>query len=130
MQEGVFYVGKTAPGEIRNYRRQSQCRNLFIRVLDDENCAPVSRVVEAIYQAIDWKVNIINMSFGVSEYSAALEKAIQAAHKAGILVIAAAGNTGDAGVQYPAAFDEVMAVGSVDKHGDIVESSAKGGQVS
>lgn len=100
-----------------------------IRVLDDENCAPVSRVVEAIYQAIDWKVNIINMSFGVSEYSAALEKAIQAAHKAGILVIAAAGNTGDAGVQYPAAFDEVMAVGSVDKHGDIVESSAKGEEV-
>ena len=100
-----------------------------IRVLDDDNCAPVSRVVEAIYKAIDWKVNIINMSFGVSEYSAALEKAVKDADKAGILMIAAAGNTGRSGVQYPAAFDEVMAVGSVDQQGDVVESSAKGEEV-
>lgn len=100
-----------------------------IRVLDDENCAPVSRVIEAIYKAIDWKVNIINMSFGVSEYSAALEKAIKDADKAGILIIAAAGNTGESGVEYPAAFDEVMAVGSVDKQGDVAESSARGEEV-
>ena len=100
-----------------------------IRVLDDNNSAPVSRVVEAIYKAIEWDVNIINMSFGVSEYSAALGKAIRDADNAGILVIAAAGNTGEAGVQYPAVFDEVMAVGSVDKYGEVVESSAKGEEV-
>lgn len=100
-----------------------------IRVLDDDNCAPVSRVIEAIYKAIDWKVNIINMSFGVSEYSAALEKAVRDADRAGILIIAAAGNTGEKGVQYPAAFDEVMAVGSVDKQGDVAESSARGEEV-
>ena len=97
-----------------------------IRVLDDENAAPVSRVIEGIYKAIEWDVNIINMSFGVSEYSEALKMAIQDAEKAGILVIAAAGNTGESGVQYPAAFDEVIAVGSVDKYGEVVESSAKG----
>ena len=40
-----------------------------IRVLDDDNRAPLSRIIEGIYMAIDQKVNIINMSFGVSQYS-------------------------------------------------------------
>ena len=96
------------------------------RVLGDGNKAPISRVVEAIYMAINHKVNIINMSFGISEYSEALEKAVQDATDAGILVIAAAGNTGSDGVQYPAAYDEVMAVGAVDKDGSVEQYSAKG----
>ena len=96
------------------------------RVLGDGNKAPISRVVEAIYMAINHKVNIINMSFGISEYSEALEKAVQDATDAGILVIAAAGNTGSEGVQYPAAYDEVMAVGAVDKDGSVEQYSAKG----
>ncbi len=100
-----------------------------IRVLDDFNEAPLSRVIEGIYMAIDLDVNIINMSFGLDTYSEALEEAIQDAEKAGILVVAAAGNTGDKGVQYPAAYEEVMAVGSVDKDGEVVEESAKGEEV-
>lgn len=96
------------------------------RVLGDGNKAPISRVVEAIYMAINHKVNIINMSFGISEYSEALEKAVQDATDAGILVVAAAGNTGSEGVQYPAAYDEVMAVGAVDKDGSVEQYSAKG----
>ena len=97
-----------------------------IRVLDNQNRAPVSRVVEGIYMAIDLNVQIINMSFGISEYSAALEQAVKDAEEAGILMIASAGNTGETGVQYPAAFEEVMAVGSVDKNGDAAPDSAEG----
>ena len=48
-----------------------------IRVLDDNNCSPVSRVIEGIYLAIERNVNIINMSFGLDSYSRALEKAVQ-----------------------------------------------------
>lgn len=97
-----------------------------IRVLDDANQAPLSRVIEGIYLAIEKKVDIINMSFGLDTYSEALEEAVQDAADAGILVVAAAGNTADEGVQYPAAYDEVMAVGSVDKEGEAAASSAKG----
>lgn len=100
-----------------------------IRVLDDENQAPISRVIEAIYLCIDRGVNIINMSFGLNEYSAALEKAVKDAKEAGILIIAAAGNTGEKGVQYPAAYEEVMAVGAVDKEGNIAKDSATGEEV-
>ena len=89
----------------------------------------MSRVVEAIYMAVDQGVNIINMSFGLSAYSETLEQAIHTAEENGILMIAAAGNTGDEGVLYPAAFDGVMAVGAVDKNGTIEEYSAKGKEV-
>lgn len=97
-----------------------------IRVLDNQNRAPVSRVIEGIYMAIDQHVQILNMSFGMSEYSAALEQAVKDAEEAGILMVAAAGNGGKDGVQYPAAFEEVMAVGSVDQHGDAAPDSAEG----
>lgn len=100
-----------------------------IRVLDDANQAPLSRVIEGIYLAIEQKVNIINMSFGLNTYSKALEEAIRAAAEEGILIVAAAGNTGDKGVQYPAAYEEVLAVGSVDKQGEVVEHSAKGEEI-
>lgn len=99
------------------------------RVLEEGNVAPVSRVVEAIYMAIEQKVNIINMSFGLSEYSETLERAIHAAKNAGILIIASAGNTGEEGVQYPAAYRDVVAVGAVDKYGIVEDYSAKGKEV-
>ena len=100
-----------------------------IRVLDNDNCSLVSRIVEGIYMAIERDVDIINMSFGVSTYSAALEQAVKDAEQAGILMVAAAGNVGDKGVQYPAAFDEVIAVGSVDKDGNLASDSSTGEQV-
>lgn len=100
-----------------------------IRVLDDDNCAPVSRVIEAIYLAIEKKVNIINMSFGMSTYSKALEEAINMAVSKNILIVAAAGNKGKCGVLYPAAFENVIAVGSVDKNGEIAKTSSQGKEV-
>ena len=47
----------------------------------------------------------------------------------GILIIAAAGNTADKGVQFPAAFNKVMAVGSVDKNGELAHDSAIGKEI-
>lgn len=99
-----------------------------IRVLDDNNQAPVSRVVQGIYYAIDQQVNIINMSFGMTSYSEALKKAIDDANEAGILVIAAAGNTGGE-VEYPAKFENVVSVGSVDSKANIANTSAKGNDI-
>jgi len=94
------------------------------RVLDSNLSAPVSRVIEAIYWAIDNNVNIINISFGTTKNSTALKTAIQDAYNAGILIVAAAGNNGT--VEYPAAYDEVIAVGSVNPRGVRSEGSATG----
>lgn len=93
------------------------------RILDENNVAPISRVVEGIYWAIDKKVKIINISFGTTEDSDVLRKAISDAIESGILVVAAAGNTGGKTL-YPAAYNDVLAVGSVDSKGEISDFSA------
>lgn len=97
------------------------------RVLDEKNVAPVSRVIEAIYWAMEHDVNIINMSFGMKEDSKALHNAIKDAYDAGILLVAAAGNNGT--VEYPAAYEEVIAVGAVDSRGIVCENSARGEEI-
>lgn len=94
------------------------------RVLDENLSAPISRIVEAIYWAIEQNVHIINISFGTLNHSEVLHKAIQDAYNAGILIIAAAGNNGI--IEYPAAYDEVIAVGSVDSKGERSQGSAIG----
>jgi hypothetical protein len=102
-----------------------------IKVLDENKIASIDRIIEAIYMAIDLNVNIINMSFGTNLYSEALKIAIEDASKAGILLVAAAGNRGelDGKVEYPAAFEEVISVGSVNSKGEISRYSSKEGKV-
>ncbi|MCI8307334.1 MAG: S8 family serine peptidase [Lachnospiraceae bacterium] len=98
------------------------------RVLDDNSKAPISRIVEAIYWAIENDVKIINMSFGTKTYSKALHNAIQSAEKKGILMFAASGNEGgeNSMVEYPAAFKEVVAVGAASKTGKVSEITSTG----
>ena len=51
-----------------------------IKVLDDNNSAPISRVIEGIKWAMQKKVDIINMSFGTSQESEALGEIIKEAY--------------------------------------------------
>lgn len=101
------------------------------RVLDANMQAPISRVIEAIDWAIEKDVDIINLSFTTKTNSAELLAAIQRAYDADILLIAAAGNSeeGSDGVMYPAAYSEVMAIGSVDTNGEVSSFSPEGQQV-
>lgn len=94
------------------------------KVLDENNQAPISRVVEAINWAIEKNVKIINLSLGTSVYSDTLHNAVKKAADKGILVVCAAGNGGS--VEYPAAFAETLAVGSVGADGTISTSSSEG----
>ena len=97
------------------------------KVLDENNTAPISRIIEAINWAIDEKVNIINMSFGTTANSQALYNAIQKANDAGILLIASAGNNET--IEYPAKYEEVVAVGSINAEGELSEQSASGDEL-
>lgn len=99
-----------------------------VRVLDERNEAPVSRVIEGIYWCIDHEIDVINMSFGMTEYSAALERAIQDAEAAGIIMVAAAGNHGNSAeaIDYPAAFDDVIAVGASTGKNEMADFTSNG----
>ena len=55
-----------------------------VRIMDAENKATLSRVVEGIYWCIENDIDIINMSFGTAVKSAVLEKAIKDANDAKI----------------------------------------------
>ena len=72
---------------------------------------------------IDWArangAKIISMSLSSAAGTDALSRAVKAASSAGILVIAAAGNTYDGELQYPAAYSEVMSVASFNQAGQI-----------
>lgn len=67
------------------------------------------------------------MSFGTVQDSLALHQAIQDAKANGILLVAAAGNGNQ--IEYPAAYEEVMSVGSVNAEGKVSEISAKGDEL-
>ena len=99
------------------------------RILDTENKAPLSRVVESIYWAIEEDVDIINISFGTTQYSEILHNAVKEAAAEGILVFAASGNEGEneeSTVEYPAAFEEVVAVGATNPAGELAEMTSRG----
>lgn len=96
-----------------------------VRILDQDNEATLDRVIEGIRWCMENDVDIINMSFGSAYNSVLLHQTIQEAEELGIVFVGAAGNNNAAGVEYPAAYDEVLSVGSVNYKGE-TENSATG----
>ncbi|MCJ7640285.1 MAG: S8 family serine peptidase [Desulfobacterales bacterium] len=90
--------------------------------------ATVSSIINCIQWAIDYKLDILNMSFGSRQRSPALETACKAAYQAGILLVASAGNEGRAkdNVGYPAKFDSVIAVSATDENDKMADFSSRG----
>ncbi|MDQ4025871.1 MAG: S8 family serine peptidase [Actinomycetota bacterium] len=80
--------------------------------------------VTDIAACIDWSwksggAKIISMSLGSDQESEAEGRAVKAAHAAGVLVIAAAGNSYGSTLSYPAAYAEVMSVAAYNQAGVI-----------
>jgi thermitase len=74
--------------------------------------AQLSDILRAIYYAADHGAQIINMSFTLLQPSEELNDAVQYAHNAGSICIAAAGNSGASQVPNPANLDKVMGIAS------------------
>jgi subtilisin family serine protease len=92
-----------------------------LKVLDETGSGYVSDVVAAIDWSITHGMQIINMSIGTDTDFASMRDACQAAWENGLVLVAAAGNdykkTGPIEwntVDYPAAYDSVIAVGATD----------------
>lgn len=83
-----------------------------------------SELIAGIYNAADNGADIINISLGGYSYSVSEQRAIDYAVSKGCIIIAAAGNDGaDSALAgkyfYPASYDGVISVASVDPDGDI-----------
>jgi subtilisin family serine protease len=105
---------------------------LPIKALNSQGRGPDSVMVKAILYAADNGARIINISSTGTRYSAALETAVQYAQDKGALIVAAAGNTGngDNSVDYPAAFDGVIAVAAIDDKDQLATFSQRQSYVS
>ena len=88
-----------------------------VRVLDNEGLGNSYDVAQGIVQAVDYGVQIINMSLGVYQDSPLLRQAVKYANDRGVIMVAAAGNDGYNRMPYPAAYSEVLAVTAVDANG-------------
>ena len=101
-----------------------------VRILDENNEAPISRVVAALQWCEENGIDIINMSFGTNYDSDILREEIKSVADKGILMIAAAGNDKEADqILYPAAYEEVMAVGGVSADMSPADCSVQGADV-
>ncbi|WZX99579.1 S8 family serine peptidase [Bacillus sp. FSL W7-1360] len=85
-----------------------------VNVLGKEGAALTSVVIEGIEWAIENDMDVVNLSLGGGAPSQALEETVDAAREKGILVVAASGNAGTSSIDYPARYESVIAVGSVD----------------
>ncbi|MBR0457877.1 MAG: S8 family serine peptidase [Victivallales bacterium] len=98
-------------------------------VLDGNGYGTALNVAKAIVQAVDDGANLINLSLGFSYSSSTLQAAIEYAQANGVVVVAAAGNSGEkthSTVCYPAAYEGVIAVGAVDAMGERASFSSTG----
>jgi subtilisin family serine protease len=83
-----------------------------VRVFAADGTATVSQIVAGIYWAIDHGADVINMSFSTKQNSTALQRALNAANAKGVILVSSAGNDGKAISVWPAAYENVIGVGS------------------
>ena len=83
-----------------------------------------SRLAAGIVWATDHGADVISMSLGAESRSAALDRAVAYAHRKGVVLVAAIGNESANHHNYPATYDEVIAVGGINP--DTADAAAQG----
>jgi len=104
---------------------------MALKFLGRDGSGYLSDALETIEYILTMKqrgvnIRVVNASWGSDTYSRSLEEAIARLKRAGILVIAAAGNQSTNVKQYPAAYEDVLSVAAVDETGDLAYFSNYG----
>ncbi len=91
-----------------------------VKVLNQDGYGPVSAIARGIVYFAQLKIGplknvplVVNMSLGGADFDGVMEAAVHYAISKGVILVAAAGNEGAAGMIYPAAYAPVISVGSV-----------------
>jgi len=96
------------------------CAIMPVKVLDESGEGTFFDVAEGIDYAVEYEeggekpVKVVNLSLGSEGTSQTLRSAIERAWAAGVLTVAAAGNSGKGVVEFPANLANVLAVGALD----------------
>ena len=94
-------------------------------IITDSNRVSVEALYDSLKVAKNLEPDIINLSLGVSYDDENIRNIIEDLISDGVTVVAAAGNKFGMTAQYPARYDNVISVGSLDKKGDISSFSAR-----
>lgn len=101
-----------------------------VRVLNADGNGTVFDVVRGLRWAVAHGASVVNLSLGTTTSSRTLQSAIQDARKAGVVIVASAGNAGKEQKDYPAAYSDAIAVAAVDGSDQKSSFSNYGGHVS
>ncbi len=89
-----------------------------------------SYIISAIYEAVDvFDCDVINLSLGMDVDMQSMRRAVTHATEQGVIIISAVGNDGTSVLNYPAAYDNVIGVGSIDMKNKVTSFSQKNGSV-
>ncbi len=110
----------TNSGGVDRYGIAYQSQIFVGKVLNNAGSGADGWILAGINWAVANRCQVISMSLGASAngagFSAVYENAARAALNVGCLIVAAAGNSGNAPVGHPANCPSIMAVGSVDSN--------------
>jgi subtilisin family serine protease len=78
---------------------------LPLKAFSSNGTGYLSNIVAAIYYAVQHHTNVVNMSFDLTSTSPSLNQAVAYANKAGVVLVASAGNENTSSPVYPAALN-------------------------
>lgn len=102
---------------------------ISVKVLDRNGRGSTSNVVKSLEYALEVKPDIISMSLGSARPDNRMMNLVKKLYKENIPVVCAAGNSGEGGVNFPAAYEETISIAAHDKNGKIASFSSKGDEV-
>lgn len=105
------------------------CEVMPVKVLGANGSGTAQAIADGIRYAADHGANVISMSFVLSGPDDGVASALAYAHARGVLLVAAAGNTGSNAPTYPASYPGVISVAAVDPSGALYPWSASGSWV-
>src|SRR5262245_12917420 len=83
-----------------------------VRVLNANGSGTYTQIANGLAHAVANGAKVVNMSLGGSSGSTTLQSAVVNAANAGLVLCAAAGNSGRRGLGYPALYTQCIAVGA------------------
>jgi len=81
---------------------------LPLKAFSSNGTGYLSHIVAALYYAVQHHANVVNMSFDLTSSSPSLTQAASYANKAGVVLVAAAGNESTSAPVYPAALNNYV----------------------
>lgn len=114
---GVDWHGTASTGRILNGAGDANVEIMPVTVLSSGGSGSWANVIKGINYAVDNGAQVINMSLGGTGYSPLVQQAIDRAVEKGVIVVAAAGNTGANQAFYPAAYNGVISVAATNEAG-------------